>query len=248
MNSSSSKRKAAKTITKKYVKRARNIGSFGSQYGPRLTAMPGRFIARGPEIKAIDITQTSYTYGLPATNTGILLNGVQAASGYFNRIGARIEMKNLHVRGNINNILTSIATFGRIVIVYDRQPTGAIPATTLVLQSRDQTGATTNTVGSEVNLDQRDRFVIIRDYQTYFPPVTNTTGVLTNGPSFPGEDNPFQVNLFIKLKGLSTHFQSTSNPTTIADIATGALYAYFVAGVAASWNANLSFRLRYNDL
>jgi len=132
---------------------------------------------------------------------------------------------------------------------YDRQPTGALPAVSDILQSRDQTGAATNNGTSEINLDNRDRFQIVRDMQYYVPAATFTAGVMTNGPQFPGQDDQqWDVNEFIKLKELSTHFKSSTNPTAIADIATGALYAVFVSVGDNIMQFSGGFRLRYNDL
>lgn len=138
---------------------------------------------------------------------------------------------------------------GRLLIVYDKQPNGAFPIISDILQSRDQTGAATTTYSSEINLDNRARFAIIRDMQFYFPPVTNTAGVLTNGPNFPAyDDQPFDLNVFVKLKGLQTMFKSPNvDPTTIASITTGALYAVFVGNVDGGWQFSGGFRLRYDD-
>lgn len=202
------------------------------------------------EIKAIDIPEATITLeaiGTPPTFH--LLNGIQVGSGFFNRIGSKIEMLNLHVRGFLVNIATSVQQYGRILIVYDRQPNGAAPAITEVLQSRDQTGTASTTDKSEINLDQRDRFIIVRDKDFFLPSVTNTGGVLTNGPNWPGDiEEHWEINWFIKLKNLLTHFKSSTNPTTVADINTGALYAIFLAGTTAQWAAQVSFRLRYSDL
>lgn len=204
------------------------------------------------EIKAIDIPSASYAFRAPATASNIiLLNGVQTGTGFFNRIGGRIEMKNLHVRGIVNPILTGTDSILRLLIVYDRQPTPAsgLPVISDILQARDQAGAATTTGQSEINLDNRDRFAILRDYQLFGPSCTYTAGVLTNGPQYPGSDQQNDVNIFIKLKGLLSHFKSTANPTTIADITTGALYAAFVlgAGVDSSWQFTGGFRLRFED-
>ncbi len=212
---------------------------------------PAYFAARGKEIKAIDIAAANYLFRVPATASNvILLNGVQTGAAFYNRVGSRIEMKNLHIRGFVNNAATTIAQQGRLLIVYDRQPTGALPVISDILQSRDQAGTATTAGASEINLDNRDRFQIVRDMEYYLPPCTNTAGVLTNGPQFPAQDDQqFDINEFIKLKELTTHFKSTSNPATIADIATGALYACFVSSSQDStWQASIGFRLRYNDL
>jgi len=202
------------------------------------------------EIKAIDIPSTNYLFRAPATASNIvLLNGIQSGAGFYNRIGARIEMRNLHIRGNITNAATSTVGGARMLIVYDNQPNGALPVISDILQSRDQTGAATTAYVSEINLDNRARFTIVRDMQFYLPPVTNTAGVLTNGPSFPAfDDQQFDLNVFVKLKGLQTLYKSPNvDPTTIASITTGALYAVFVGNVDSTWQFGGGFRLRYDD-
>lgn len=209
------------------------------------------FTTAGAEIKAIDIAAANYAFREPgiASNV-ILLNGVQNGSAFYQRGGSRIEMKNLHIRGQVTNLATSVGTSLRLLIVYDRQPTGALPTIATILQSRDQAGTASTSGFSEINLDRRARFSILRDMQFYCPNVTNTAGVLTNGPNFPGDDDQnFDINEFIKLKGLATFYSATAAPTTIVEISTGALYACFVATTTdTTWNCAAAFRLRYDDL
>lgn len=222
-------------------------------YSPRTTSaysrMPAILASNRGEIKCVDIVTTNSPFQLAATPPVIaLLNGVQTGAGFFNRVGSKVEMVNLHIRGFITNVSTAVQDFGRIVIVYDRQPNGAIPIVSDILQTRSQTGAATNTGYSEINLDQRDRFQIIRDYEVHLPSVTNTAGVLTN-VSYVSNDERYAVNMFIKLKGMVTHFKSSSNPTTIADINTGALYLFCLDAIGAgAWSFFWQARLRYMDL
>lgn len=230
------------------TQRAQQIRSMRS-FVPR-SMPPAAFQAFGAEIKAIDIAAAQQLFRNPGTASNIiLLNGIQTGAAFFNRVGSRVEMKNLHIRGPIQNFATATAGSLRLLVVYDRQPTGSLPVISDILQTRDQTGTATTAGQSEINLDNRDRFVIVRDLTFYSPSVTNTAGVLTNGPQFPGnDDQQWDMNVFTKLKGLTTHYKSSSNPTTIADIATGALYACFVCSAPDStWQAFPGFRLRYKD-
>jgi len=210
--------------------------------------LPAAWQPTATEIKAIDGAFTNYQFRVPTATNCILCNGVQTGAAFYNRVGSRIEMKNLHLRGYIYNVATSLTTNLRLLVVYDRQPTGGLPTISDLLLSRDQTGATVSTGDSEINLDNRDRFLILRDKQYYAPPCTNTAAVLTNGPSFPAVDQEWDLNEFIKLKGLGTHYKSSSSPTTIADISTGALYCFFVASQSDQcWSVNMQFRLRFVD-
>jgi len=211
--------------------------------GPAATWQPS-----SAEIKAVDIEEISYPFRDPTTASGItLLNGIQAGAGFYNRIGSRIEMKSLQINGFLGPAVGASSTTPanlRMLIVYDRQPTGALPVISDILQDRLQTGVAITGGLSHINLDNRDRFSILRDVRWAMP--TTTAGVLTGVASGVGE--PWTVNLFLKLKGLGVHYKSTTNPTTIADIATGALYACWVAETNDSdWVIEAGFRLRYDD-
>lgn len=215
-----------------------------------LVRMPQRagLYSGGAEIKAIDLPDATYGFIAPAGGTQIiLLNGVQTGVGFFNRVGSRIEMRSLRVRGFIYYAVTSVQDTVRMIIVYDRQPTGALPTVANLLQARDQAGASTNAGSNEINLDNRDRFTILRDYQVTTPSCTVAAGVCTNGPAW-SDGNCAQVDLYIKLKGLVTHYNSTANPCTITNIATGALYCYFVGDTQSNTiGFNGNFRLRFDD-
>lgn len=217
----------------------------------RAMQAPAYFSASGTEIKAIDIPQTTYPFRNPTTASNIvLLNGVQTGAAFYNRVGSRIEMKSIHIRGQVTNAITAVQGGVRMLLIYDRQPAGSLPVISDILQSRDQTGAAATTGCSEINLDNRDRFAIIRDTKLFTPSVTNTANVLTNGPQYPGSDTLFDIDHFVKLKNLVTHFKSSSNPTVIGDIATGALYAAFLTssgGNDSCWLFNGGYRLRFGD-
>lgn len=240
---------------RKVIKRTPVVVSFdrrmntNTTYSNRGLGRPGDYMAKGPEVKCIDILPATYGFTRPTSGSpASLLNGVQTGAGYFNRVGSRIEMKNLHIRGDLYYALTTLQDVVRMIVVYDRQPTGALPAITTLLQSRDQTGAVSNDGVSEINLDSRLRYSIIRDVEVFIPSATVTAGVVTNGPQHVNDTKCFNINEFIPLKGLTTMYNSTANPVTIANIATGALYVYFVSSVNDSTlGFRGGFRLRYKD-
>lgn len=247
---------------KKYVK-AKNAmqkkRSATSSYVPVILKrskrmLPAMEYGQTPEIKAIDFpvaggpqTSTFRIIGTPPPP--FFINAIQVGSAYYNRIGSKINMKNLHIRGLVTAIATSVQDIGRILVVYDRSPNGAAPPLTTVLSSRDQLGNQTQTGLSEVNLDYRDRFAILRDYEIPLPAQTFTGGVLTNGPDWPGNMERIDVNIFIPLKGLLAHYKASSNPAVIGDCSVGAIFLYVLSTFADSeWNFNWSARLRYDDL
>lgn len=235
----------------KYFKTsAANRAFFRAPYAQQRIMIPAAFQPTGSEIKAIDIPNASHVFRSTAVTTNvILLNGVQTGAGFFNRVGSRVEMKNLHIRGNIEPIATSTPSCMRMIIVYDRQPTGALPVISELIQARDQDGNPTTQGYAEINLDNRDRFQILRDIQLF---VSSLTFVGAQESFIGVQDGTvcYAINEFIKLKGLGTHYNSTASPVTIANIATGALYCFFLNGANgtdSSWQFTGQFRLRYND-
>lgn len=206
-------------------------------------------VSRSPELHAIDIPFFSTGFRTIATPPPLfLLNGVQTGAGFFNRVGSRIELINIHVRGIIDIQATTITQYCRMLVVYDRQPNGVAPLVGDILQARDQAGAVTGNAFVEINLDQRQRYLILRDKEYYIPAVTNTAGVLTNGPNFPSEGPELCVNEFIKMKGLLTQFKSSSNPTTVTDINSGAVYMFFLAAVDNTARFQGGVRVRFADI
>jgi len=213
-------------------------------------SLPASFTPTGAEIKAVDIAGAVYPFRGPATATNlILLNGIQTGTAFYNRIGSRVEMKNLQIKGNVEaGANNNDGALLRFLIIYDRQPTGALPTVADILQDRSQAGTSNTTGSSSINLDNRDRFSIIRDMCFESPVTTITGGTASFTTSMSGNSRDLAINEFIKLKGLGTHFKSTANPATISDIATGALYAMFVTnGNDSAWDFAGVFRLRFED-
>lgn len=227
----------------------RKPGSLKKRFVP--SKLPAVLRSSGSEIKAVDIPSFLAAFSVVATPPALyLLNPVQLGAGFYNRVGSKIELKSVHLRGNIRQTLTTTEGSLRLIVVYDRQPNGTAPALTDILQTRSQTGAATTTSFSEINLDQRDRYVMIRDKTWHAPSATYTAGVQTNGPSYPGTDEEFDINLFIPLNNLVTHYKSTTDPISVADINTGGLYMFCIASasvVEASYTASIAVRLRFGD-
>jgi len=216
-----------------------------SQQVPR--AMPmyrGPPMVGGSEIKACDyyIAASPFTTGSGRS----LLNGVQTGTGFFNRIGNKTEGKNLKIRGVIRNTLTSTQNILRMAIVYDRACNGVTPNLVDIYSNVDQAG-TALTTQLEINLNNRDRFTVLREKQWYGPACTNTAGVLTNGPSFPGGGEDLVVNEFIDLKGLPTHYSGTT--AAIGSVVSGAIFMVLwnEEGTTNAWAFTGNARYRFND-
>lgn len=215
------------------------------------------------EAKALTVTFASTVPAgavITMNTTGAIvpLNLVQAGSSFFNRVGRKIEMSTVRLTLSIQPkqvARTTTGDYGRVMILYDRQTNGALPALADILQDTDQSGNNSTNSTSGINLNNRDRFLMIIDKRMYLPAVVNqASGV----PSleFPSTLGSEKHNMFIdeyrKLGNLVTHYKADSTPAVIGDIATGALYMVIVGSVAAGtegweiddWNV----RLRYKDI
>lgn len=196
------------------------------------------------EKKVLDILPI--TYSVENTGTQLaLLNGCVAGSQNFNRIGRKIQMKSLQIRGAfLSTDTTTLDTVMRLVVVYDKQANGAAPTWANIVTSQNIAGATASTVFDMINLDNRDRFEIIRD-QMYTIAAKDSTAT----QAFSGSPTIVCVNDFIRLGKRETVFNA-GTAGTIGDITSGSLYVFFIANQT---NANGvffqgTFRTRFIDL
>lgn len=199
------------------------------------------------EIKTVDINPTSNNFRLVATPpTGNLLNGLQTGAGYFNRIGSKIRMKSIQLRGVITQSATAVEGYLRMLIVYDKQSNGTLPDLVDIIESRNNAGTALTTIYSQAKTENRERFEIIRDKVWRNPSATFTGGVQTNGPSYPGVDDSWEFNEFIKLNSKKVSYKNSTGG--ISDITTGSLMVFFFcAGTDSAWTCNWSSRLRFYD-
>lgn len=233
------RKRASSSASTVVVKRSRTLG-----------ASSGRSIYRQPkaELKVFDVAEFSSAFRTPlaATSLSPLLNVPVSGSDVFNRVGRKIYMKSLQIKGLIFNNNTSIQDSGRMLLIFDSQPNAAAPTVQNLLSNFDGVGATNG--NSMINLNNRQRFLVLRDHQIIFPGVNNAAGVLTNvGPVLDTGKYQYEINWFVKLKGLETIFNQI-NGGTIADIASGSLYLIFVSTTQdAGYNFKGNTRLRYYD-
>jgi len=204
-----------------------------------------------PEIKLVDglaATPGPNTLALNTTGTIQPVNLIASGSGFNNRIGRKIEMQSLHLHGFINQtgVASTSTDYTRICVVYDRQTNGAVPLLSDIFTNYSQSSGTSSSVMSDLNPDERERFVILADFRLVLPATTvgGTTGAAD------GLQATFNVNRFIKLNGASTIYKGDTSPSVIGDIATGALYIITMGSFAPAsegYKAILSWRLRYKD-
>lgn len=212
--------------------------NMGYQAGREMNKQPKQ------ELKCFDIALRSNAISTVAgPPTFDILNAVVNGSELYQRVGRKTYMKSIHIRGFIQPSAVASETGGRILLIYDSQPNAAAPLTADVL--KDSTAAAATTWSSGINLINRQRFKILRDYQVLLGSSTNIAG---NAEVIPDPiRNSNNVEFFIKLRGLETIYNAT-NGGTVADISSGAIFLFFVGDSAAnSWQFNYTSRLRYYD-
>lgn len=212
--------------------------------GPRGRRDQLRRIPRAPriEIHWFDVDNT--TQALNTSGTVTFLNNVPIGTEGSQRTGDSIRLISLECYINIAKTGNAGAAGGenmRFLIVYDKQPVpGSTPSISAILEN--STGTTT--AKGWKNLDNRDRFVILRDFRWSVVSSLAATASLLCVQGLP-EATPTNVHPYIKLKGIPTIFERGA-----ANIHTGAIYAVSLGDVASGtecFTSAITSRLRFTD-
>lgn len=222
------------------------------------------------EMKSVDLGQVivpigGYHTGPPAYVPYVAQVSAipQNGAAFYNRIGTRTRGVLLEIRGSIQptNLNTGVVYAGyvRIVVVYDRQPNGSYPTFAEVFADYKTGGTTESGATSGLNMNNRDRFLVLRDRKLLLPTLDAPAGGITHKIEqgftiTPADDNNTMVyREFIKLKGLESHYKASTG--AIGDLATGSFlimtcheYDYgdtATAGGVHPTGWGLSFNSRY---
>jgi len=204
------------------------------------------------EIKTVDGLNTHAAVNtLTLNTTGLVtpVNLIQVGSGFNNRVGRKIELQSIHLLGVVTQTghTTIVNDYARILIVYDRQTNGATPAFTDILQNYDQSTTAVSGPFCGLNPDERERYLILADIHLSLPAVVAASG-LTGASD--GAVRSFNINRFVKLRNLQTHYKADSSPAVVGDIATGALHIVTVGSLASGsegFQFTGTWRIRYKD-
>jgi len=206
----------------------------------RETAAAVAQITRGLNRRGVASRETGYvdlaagSYAFDTTGSITLLATVAQGASVSQRVGKKIKWLSLACRGYIYN--DSSATYNDIaqIIVYDRRPTGSLPAITDILVS-----ATSTSFNNDAN---SGRFQILKrvDYMMIDAPAAGGT---TNGA--------MSADFFLNLKNLPAVFKAAGTGA-IGDIEQGALYMITVGSAAAGGSLGaigyMGFRTRFLDV
>jgi len=186
-----------------------------------------------PETGFIDVGAT--TYPLDTTGSVTLLNTVAQGASVNQRVGKKIALKSLQFRGNIQNGTTATVNDIAFMIVYDKRPTGTLPAVTDILAA-----ATAFAMNNDAN---SGRFSILKRWDDVL--LGNATAVANY------TDEMYKsCDWYLDLKGLPTIFKAAGTGA-IGDQEQGSLLLLTI-GITAAGTAAASlqggFRLRFVDV
>lgn len=196
------------------------------------TPMSGRLVRRNPgETGYVDLA--SSTFNCDATSGTITLIATVAQGTTVNqRVGKKIQYKSLQIRGFFVNNSAATSTDNAFIIVYDKRPTGSLPAITDILDTISSRSFNKD--------DNSGRFTIVRrwDFTLVGNPTTFTNQTIKS------------FDHFINLRGRPAVFKSAGTGA-IGDIEEGALYAVSVGTTASGTTActgTIGMRTRFVDV
>lgn len=199
---------------------------------PRNSLANPRRTRSAPELKFIDVAGSLGVINGTQWSELDFLNPIQTGATASERIGRRLQLKSVLFRWNGASLSNGFAF--RVLIVYDREPNGAIPLITDVLEA--------NNFNSPMNLSNANRFVILADElhgnegYSYVGSITSSAGLYRCGKIYK------KINLPCGFNALST--------LDITSITQGAVFA--LVGVPANVTTTVGLgyfsRVRYTDV
>lgn len=182
------------------------------------------------EVNYVDLA--SATYACNTTGSITLIATIAQGASVSQRIGKRAYYKSLLIRGMWTAGSTNTISDGAALVIYDKRPTGALPAITDIL--------TAITTRSFMNDNNTGRFEVIRRFDQCFSGNSATPST--------GEEIK-NVDEYIKLNKRPITFESAGTGA-IGDIDSGALYFVTVGNATGPTNDNsltVTFRTRYTE-
>lgn len=192
-------------------------------------------ISKSPEIKYVD---TATNTGITQTGTVDSLNLTAQGSDNNQRIGRKITVKNIQIKGQVAATTADLGTAAaypessdtiRVAIVYDKQTNGAVPTYSQIFNA----GAGLYAPFSPRNLDYIDRFVVL---------ASESLNISVSGP------NGVNFERFIKCS-LETRYDNTT--AVIASVESGGFFLVYadINGSGAN-NATLTcwIRVQFTDM
>jgi len=202
---------------------ARVPGGVRQRYYPRLRR------ASAAELNYVDLALAAYP--MDSTGSVTLIATIAQGTTVNQRIGKKAQYRSILLRGTAQSNATCTVTDCAFLIIYDKRPTGSLPAITDIL--------TASTSRAFMNDNNTGRFQVVRRWDNTF--IGNTTTLAT------GEEAK-NVDMYIPFRQPIT-FESAGTGA-IGDIDMGALYLVTVGSTAAGTAAgslSVAIRTRFTE-
>lgn len=227
---------AAQRAAAMRANRASAVSRSRSYISKSLSSIPATGSAELKVVDQLNGSQLVNTSGVIA-----LINGVTQGTDFQNRIGRIYDNISLRIYARFQTLGVVVTdNLCRLIIFVDKQPNGILTTLPDLL--------TANSSDSFINLNNRDRYVILRDYLVEVQQVGSLAAPQFQMTSVErkGALNGV-IDDYIKLP-----FRTTTNSTGngIAQIVNGALQYCLVGNVAVGAgnpSAVISFRYRFKD-
>lgn len=204
-----------------------------------------------PEKKTLDSFK-EITPGLPsAGDDGFCVNLTIEGSGPSQRIGRKINMKSLRIRGWLDWVNSyDSKNIYRLVVVYDRQTNGVQPAFNTVFQNIDTSGTFTTNILSPLSVNKTDRFIVLADEILYMASENaSSTGGLATDQVVGLYDPMSTLRNFDRYIKLNQEVQYQASTGVVGDISAGGIYIYFKCHEdPPALHFYCNTRLRYIDI
>jgi len=196
-------------------------------------------------LKCVDFnlnTGTSYIESNISTNTtSECCSIIGPGNGVFQREGRILRYHSIEIMWTpvLMQLMVANQTLSplvRMVVVWDKNPAGAIPTFNTVFGNTDNQGAETCAVMDPLRLDNMSRFTILSD--TIIEPTHQISPVATG---VNGSVIPYKRRVWIDLRGKYTSYSAQTTPPTMGDIATGGLIIFWRANYAGGATAPAGF-------
>lgn len=217
-------------------KRGRDAPQKAPQFGKKMrTTFPQsrtKSIAlRSKETGYVDLAAASYNGN--TTGSIVLVATIPQGNSVNARVGKKIQYKSIQIRGNVTSDATTTTARASWFLVYDKRPTGSVPAITEILDSINSQSFTNDSNSGRFKILRRENYA------------------LSGNSAAPAAcQASYFVDEYVKLNNLPAVFKAATSGA-IADYEEGPIYLVTVGDIAAGTAdvvVNLGFRTRFWDV
>jgi len=225
--------KRARTSATRQLATARRTAAMSGRYNRSVSSRFQRAAGVQRETGFVDLAAAAYA--MDTTGSVTLIATIPQGTSVNQRVGKKAVYKSVQARGNWSNNSAATNNDCAMMVVYDKRPTGALPAVTDILVS-----ANSNAFNNDAN---SGRFVILKRHDDVLVG-NNTAAANYTEAMYKSQD------FFLPLKGLPVCYKA-GGTGAIGDIEQGALYFVTVGNSVAGTSAavaNMAFRTRFLDI